>query len=81
MPPLLKRASATFKKNFPEIIVYGSTFKMPSRWVTFDRINRLLGEIDRLNEYAKKGDIVKVEIPDDIISAIEEIRRYLKNSQ
>ena len=77
MPPLLRRSCATFRKQFPEITVYGSAFPMPQEWLTFRRISRLLGELERLDEYAKKGDIVKVEIPDDVISSMEKIRQHL----
>jgi len=42
MPPLLKRSCATFRKQFPDIIVYGSAFPMPEEWFTFRHIGRLL---------------------------------------
>lgn len=75
MPPLLRRSCATFRKQFPEIAVYGSAFPMPQEWFTFYRISRLLGELERLNDYAKKGDIVKVEIPNEVLFAAEKIRQ------
>jgi uncharacterized SAM-binding protein YcdF (DUF218 family) len=75
MPPLLRRACATFRKQFPEVTVYGSAFPMQKEWFTSRRINRLLGEIQRLNNYAEKGDIVKVKIPDEVLSAAEKIRQ------
>jgi uncharacterized SAM-binding protein YcdF (DUF218 family) len=75
MPPLLKRACATFRKKFPEITVYGSAFEIPKEWFTPKRLNRLLEEIQRLEEYAMKGDIVKVDIPDVVLSAVEKIRK------
>ncbi|MEK7197978.1 MAG: YdcF family protein [Patescibacteria group bacterium] len=77
MPPLLQRSCATFRKQFPDITVYGSAFSMPQEWFTLHRINRLLGELERLDEYAKKGDIVKVEIPNKVLSAAEKIRQHL----
>lgn len=76
MPPLLRRARATFRKQFSEITAYGSAFPMPKEWFTPSRISRLLGELDRLDEYAKKGDIVRVEIPGDVLFAAEQIRQY-----
>ncbi len=75
MPPLLRRSCATFRKQFPEVTVYGSAFPMSTEWSTPKRVNRLLGEIQRLNEYAEKGDIVKVTIPDEVLSAVEKIRQ------
>lgn len=75
VPPLLRRSCATFRKQFPEVTVYGSAFPMPAEWLTPRRINCLLGEIQRLSEYAEKGDIVKVDIPDEVISAAEKIRQ------
>ena len=77
MPPLLRRSCATFRKQFPKVTVYGSAFTMPTEWFTPKRIIRLLGEIQRLNEYAEKGDIVKVEIPNDVLSAAEKISQHL----
>ena len=77
MPPLLRRSCATFRKQFPEVTVYGSAFPIRQEWVTIRRINRLLGELQRLDEYAKKGDIVKVKIPDEVLSAAKKIRQYL----
>jgi len=76
MAPLLRRSCATLRKQFPEITVYGSAFPMPEEWFTPRRIIRLLGELERLDDYAKKGDIVKVEIPNDVLSAAEKIRRH-----
>ncbi|MEK9150859.1 MAG: YdcF family protein [Patescibacteria group bacterium] len=77
MPPLLRRSCATFRKQFPDITVYGSAFSMPQGWFTPRRINRLLGELERLDEYAEKGDIIKVEIPDEVFSSAEKIRQHL----
>lgn len=77
MPPLLRRSCATFRKQFPDITVYGSAFPMPQEWFTSRRISRLLGEIERLDEYAEKGDIIKVEIPDEVLSSAEKIRQHL----
>lgn len=74
MPPLLQRSRATFQKQFPEITVYSSTFSIPPEWFNDRRINRVLGEFERLDEYAKKGDIAKVEIPDKVLSAVKKIQ-------
>ncbi len=75
MPPLLRRSCATFRKQFPDITVYGSAFSMPKEWFTSRRINRLLGELGRLEEYARKGDISPVEIPAEVASAAEKVRQ------
>lgn len=75
MPPLLRRSCATFRKQFPEVSVCGSAFPIPIEWFTPRRVSRLLGEIQRLHEYAEKGDIVKVEIPDEVLFAAEKIRQ------
>ena len=75
MPPLLRRSCATFRKQFPDITVYGSAFSMPEEWFTSRRINRLLGELERLEEYAKNGNILPVEIPAEVSSAAEKVRQ------
>ncbi len=75
MPPLLRRSCATFRKQFPEIVVYGSAFPLPESWFTPSRVNRLTTEVDRLINYAQKGDIVEVVIPNQVLSAVERIRQ------
>lgn len=75
MPPLLRRSCATFRKQFPDITVYGSAFSMPEEWFTSRRINRLLGELERLEEYAKSGNILPVEIPAEVASAAKKVRQ------
>ncbi|NOY35459.1 MAG: YdcF family protein [bacterium] len=75
MPPLLRRSRATFKKQFPEIKVFGSAFPLgKEEWQTPARISRILGEIDRLREYAEKGDIVPTQIPLSIRRFYNEVR-------
>lgn len=66
MSPLLKRAEATFRKHFPDIVVSTSAFPLPEGWKTKRRIIRCMREIDRIDEYGEKGDICFVNIPDDI---------------
>jgi len=75
IPPLLKRSCATFRKQFPKVVVYGSAFPIPREWFTPKRIRRLLGEIQRIDEYAEKGDIAKVEVPKAIRSAVQRIHQ------
>lgn len=77
VPPLLRRSCATFRKQFPDINVFGSAFPIPENWYEPRRILRLLAEFDRLDEYAKKGDIVSVKIPEEVSSAAKKIRTQL----
>jgi len=81
MPPLLKRALATFKKQFPELELYGSTFDLPiSEYLEPTRTSnirnpiRLVGELERFREYADKGDMITVEIPENVKSAADVIK-------
>lgn len=79
MPPLLRRSRATFKKQFPKIKVFSSAFPLgKEEWQTPARIRRILGEIDRLQDYAQKGDIAHIEIPFSILKSCEEVRSFFK---
>ena len=77
MPHGLKRSCATFQQQFPAVTISGSAFPIPPEWFTPKRVIRLMDELGRLEEYAKKGDIVSVPIPHAVNMAAEEIRRYL----
>jgi uncharacterized SAM-binding protein YcdF (DUF218 family) len=78
MPPLLRRSCATFRRYFPNIEIFGSAFKLrEGEWLTKKRIKRVLGEIDRLQKYAEKGDIAPVEIPTNILEAYQLVRENL----
>lgn len=78
MPPLLRRSSATFQKQFPAIKTRGSGFSMPVSWFKdMNKVQRLIEEFPRLVEYAQKGDIAEVRIPDEVIVAEKEIRQAL----
>lgn len=86
VPPLLRRSIATFKKQFPEIEVFGSTFELSfdeylelKRATSIRNPARLLGEFDRFKEYAEKGDMVPVEVPKDIEDSIERLSNILRN--
>lgn len=69
IPPLLRRAQATFAKQFPEIITYCNSFQMPvTEYETY--LKRLLAEFDRMKDYAKKGDVDEVPIPGDVANAV-----------
>jgi hypothetical protein len=74
MSPLLRKLCAAFRKHFQKLL-FTEALSMPLEWFTPKRVNRLLGKIQRLNEYAEKSDIAKVEIPDEILSATERIRQ------
>lgn len=77
MPPLLKRACLTFKKQFPNINIYGSKFDMPRDWFIASKIKRVLEELDRIEEYGDKGDVSKIEIPKNVLKAAEAIKNLL----
>ncbi|EKD24253.1 MAG: hypothetical protein ACD_81C00069G0002 [uncultured bacterium] len=77
IPPLLRRSCATLRKQCPGVTVHGSAFKMsPDEWDSWARLRRLVGEIDRLKEYAGKGDIEVVDIPDQVLHATQIVRQY-----
>ena len=77
IPPLLRRSCATLRKQCPGVSVYGSAFKlMIDEWNFGSRLMRLYGEIDRLEEYAEKGDIAAVEIPAHIRDAAQTVELY-----
>jgi len=66
LPPLLRRTLATFNKQFLGLEVFCSSYELPKGWLTSDRQVRVLGEFTRLREYANKGDIAPVEVPEDV---------------
>ncbi len=75
LPPLLRRSIATFQKQFPDISVCGSAFAMPvDEFLAPPRLKRIIGEFDRLRNYAEKGDIAPVEIPNSVQQAIDKLR-------
>jgi len=78
MPPLLRRACATFRKQFPEVAVYGSGFEMDEGdYMSEPRIKRLLGEFDRFKEYSEKGDIVAVDVPSEVLKGVSKLEALL----
>ena len=79
LPPLLRRARATFAKHCPEIKTFGSSFNVPeNEWRDVRRIRRVLGEIDRLKQYAEKKDIIGIKIPPEIKSAYRKVSASLQ---
>lgn len=79
LPPHLRRVRATFAKQFPYIKIFGSTFQIgDEEWLDASRMKRIIEEIDRLKEYAVKGDIALASIPHDVNAAYEIISSFLK---
>ena len=71
IPPLCCRSLATFRKQFPAIKVFGYTFEFPIKnYLAPDRMKRVLGEFERFKEYTMKGDMVRVEIPQNIQDSV-----------
>lgn len=77
MPVLGQRSSLTFKKHFPDIETFNSTFDATDNEIAgglITKISRVVAEIDRLIEYGDKGDIEKIDIPDEILEAHEQLK-------
>ena len=80
MPYLLRRSRATFRKHFPDIQVCSSAFTMPLvEYLTTDRLQRIVGEFDRMREYAEKRDIANVLMPAKVNQALQNLKRLLEN--
>lgn len=80
IPPLCRRSLATFKKQFPEIKVFGYTFELPMEYyLTLSRIERVLGEFERFKEYTTKGDMVSIEIPKNVQEAVNLLNNMIAN--
>ena len=74
LPPLLRRSRATFNKKFPNILVFGSAYERFIEEILAPRfLDRLLGEFDRLDDYAKKGDTTTVQVPESVKIASEKL--------
>ncbi len=72
-----RRAFATFKKQHPEVRYINcpadEIFDLQSRSAQ----ERMVGEVERLVEYSKKGDLEKQEIPEDVLKAVTMIQMEL----
>lgn len=70
-PHHLRRARATFAKQFPEITTYGSAYEVADRELVDNprMLYKTLREIEKLKLYAAKGDIAHIEIPPGILEA------------
>jgi uncharacterized SAM-binding protein YcdF (DUF218 family) len=77
MPPLLLRSSLTVARHHPTVTTFGSGPTMNLDQLTDSRVVRMLGEIDRLDEYAGKGDILPIPIPPQVRAAHDVLRTAL----
>ncbi len=78
--PLLRRAKATFAKQFPAVEAFAVPYAIKDLEDTFwlqDRLTRMLLELDRLKEFAEKGDIAPTDIPADVLTAAAHIKENL----
>ncbi len=79
LPPHLRRCRVTFDMHYPKVKTFGNSFPISEMdWMNDYRIGRLVGEVDRLINYAKKGDIAPSVIPRKVIEACEKIRKCVK---
>ena len=75
IPPLCRRALATFKKQFPEIRLFSYAFEFSvEHYLDPSRIKRVLGEFERFEEYATRGDMLNVEVPESVQEAVNRLR-------
>ena len=81
MPPLLRRSCATFEKQFPRIDLACSAPDLFEEFCTIPWIVRMLGEVDRFNEYFEKGDIAHVSISKEIEGAINALHQMVADAQ
>lgn len=83
-PIHMMRCVATFKKQYPQI----ELMCCPPTGTIHDAIDRpkkefaerMINEVERLQKYADKGDIVKVDIPKEVSDSIAQIWDYLAAS-
>lgn len=70
-PQHLRRARATFAKQYPELKTYGSAYEIDdNEWINNPRlVYKILREIEKLRIYSAKGDIAVVEIPPNVNDA------------
>lgn len=77
VPWLMRRAAATFQQQAPALDITCSAFNIPLEIMTINRVDRLIGELERLQEYATKGDIAPTEVPVSVQQAAEHLREAL----
>lgn len=73
-----RRAFATFRQQHPEVQYLNCPADEPLDLNDLDTRKRLVAEAERLLDYARKGDIEKQEIPQEILRAAATIRMDLK---
>lgn len=69
IPALLRRSQATMSKQWPSIKTYTSEFALPppfNNWPLEEIYPLLRAEVEKLEAYSAKGDIVPVPIPDEV---------------
>lgn len=76
-PAHQRRAFATFSKQHPDIN-YINCPGDGDGGNDFDIRQRLVGEIERLIVYARKGDIENQEIPENVLRATECLKSHLR---
>ena len=81
VPWHIRRAKATMIKHYPDIKIGTATFDPKDVTLTPTIIARLVGEVDRLAEYHKKGDIFCPDIPAEVQQATEKLRALINNWQ
>lgn len=81
VPWLMRRARATVEKQYPAITIGTESFTPPLDMLDVTRVNRLVGEVDRLAEYHAKGDLHCPEIPPTVMAASERLRALVDRWQ
>ena len=77
IPPLCCRSLATFKKQFPKVEVFGHTFESPiETYLVPDRMKRIVGEFERFKEYAAKGDMIEIAVPQNIQNSVNFLKSH-----
>lgn len=68
-----RRAWATFRKQHPDVFYFN---RPDHETLTVELLPRLVQEIDRLREYAAKGDIEPQEISPEVHAVCEQLRAH-----
>lgn len=81
IPPMLRRALATFRRHFPDITIMGSAPRMKyEKYATPTNLIRIADEVRRLDEYGRKGDILPILIPSQVFIAAEAVKEMAVQS-
>lgn len=69
-PPLIRRCLATLSRQAPHLNIAGYHYHESDwRYPENTSYERLVGEVERLVHYARKGDVSFTEIPNDVRAA------------